>query len=145
MWDAYRDMVEILETSTKTEGDIFGKVSSALLRLRGRLFKFRPDEKFNSKFWIEGYQYLGLMRFDENRPPGNNLHCMPLIEDDSRGVRGLILEPSGKKKGEFLRFGVFSLHDEKDYVRFMRKDLEADNDLEYEEYCGDGLYPISII
>jgi hypothetical protein len=81
---------------------------------------------------------------------GKNLHCMPIFfrgwsgtQAAPKQVRALILQPTGKGRGHFERFGLFMSWGTRELDVF-RNPWENDTNLEYEEALVGGKYIITI-
>jgi hypothetical protein len=150
--DDWEELATLVGASTTPVGDPFGKVIDGWARVRGLLLKamFRvntqkvyPDFLVNGRSLDQAYLRpdVGLHK---RTIQGRNLHCMPFIrlrEEDH--IEGLILEPTGKAKGQFQRVGSFKAYDREVWEILKTGDPGIDG-LDYEDYDGR-FYTISIV
>jgi hypothetical protein len=105
--------------------DRFGKVLHGVLHIRGSLVKLRYKgtscKTYMHRFYDgtvfeivpDGLAIAVAMDYGEEVQDGAIVYCLPtyfeVAEDVRDGVHGLILEPTGRAKGEFYRRGVVFL------------------------------------
>jgi hypothetical protein len=136
----------------------FGQVKNGYIRLCGPLLtitfeeKEPDDELMDSEYdaFLNGQQTEDVSpQMDVDGLIANHLHFMPFYVESSQNgpyaLRGLLLQSTGKAKGQFRRCGVLILHDKAmatGWPSWTR--IQNDNWLEYEEVTRNE-YTISII
>jgi hypothetical protein len=166
-----RIMDKVLRIEVQAGDDPMGQNISASLKIEGYLMTFtvrygaaKPDF-VKSEFCINGVWNHGsysrvdrLHTFRDADEPYRNLHCLVLKDegkeptvaaaaDRSWTLSGLLIQPTGLKKGEFKRYGKYEFGGQI-YKLFARNDLKNVRNeewLEYKRVGEDGKYIVSII
>ncbi|KAJ5806482.1 heterokaryon incompatibility protein-domain-containing protein [Penicillium pulvis] len=150
-------LIDILNCEVETAtGDPFGSVTGGFLKLSGLLatiqIESEPDGSWHVLFggiWSHDKELLWI-RFD-GTPSTYKLHCLPLYLDVHQppewSMSCLLLEPTGKKQGQFKRAGT--LHAISGAMGMHAwtnlEDNKNENWLEYESRCDGGGYVIIIV
>jgi len=151
--------VDVLEAYIEPlAGDIHGEILNGYIRVSCMLYPASllfdaenssptPSIRIGNSVFQHG---IFLDESPELVGTGKNLHCMPIFFRDWSGtqtapkqVRALILQPSGKGRGHFERFGSFASWGTRELDVF-RTPWENDTNLECEEALGGGKYIITI-
>jgi heterokaryon incompatibility protein (HET) len=151
--------VNVLEAHIEPlAGDIHGEVLNGFIRVRCPLYPasliFETEKsQLTPSLCIGNSVFQDGIFLDESPDlvgTGSNLHCMPIFFRDWSGtqtapkqVRALILQPSGKGRGHFERFGLFMSWGNRG-LDIFRMPWESETNLEYEEALGGGEYIITI-
>jgi hypothetical protein len=152
--------------TTKTQ-DRTGAVTSADLRLCCPLATLRLERITNSEKWNLFYNRRCWTSEDKGAVQGFNVHldrplpssayqvhCLPLLirprfmDIVPSCLSCLLLEPTGKNKGQFRRIGLLNVFDieKNERAEWKQPHLAVNDDwMEYETAYGDGRYIISII
>jgi hypothetical protein len=127
-------------TNTK---DLFRQVKGGFIKLAGHLRTIKITYARPVK-----YEYFGsethTFRYTRGRPDTtpSDLHCFPVADSDT-GLWSIVLQPTGRAKGEFRRWGQCVMYEASfDITQPM---FENHDWLEYESIDEDGKYVIKII
>jgi hypothetical protein len=160
--------IDILEAHTSMASDQFGPITGGFLRIRGRLLPLKLHalykRDYNGHLLYDGYlqvttskteRYKIWVNADEGMEPGEpieqDLFYMPvesaIFSKSECAVTGLLLRKTGKKKGEFRRFGLGKKwNDHKFYDRVVtgygNPPIQSE---QFEEEGSDGTYVFTIV
>ncbi|KAF2187473.1 hypothetical protein K469DRAFT_772064 [Zopfia rhizophila CBS 207.26] len=157
--DKDKATVDVLEAHIEPlAGDIHGEILNGYIRVSCMLYPasllFDTEKSPPTPSIRVGNSVFQHGIFLDESPAlvgtGKNLHCMPIFFRDWSGTqtapkqaRTLILQPSGKGRGHFERFGLFMSWGTRELDVF-RTPWGNDTNLEYEEALGGGKYIITI-
>ena len=113
--------VTVLEAHVTPISDTMGQLRDGFVRLRGRLFpallnfpanRTLKREVFNTFLTTVGAAVIRDLNFsldaDDSVDAGQKLHCLLIHEQREQDFHaGLILRPTGRKRGQFQRIGRF--------------------------------------
>jgi hypothetical protein len=158
LYDKSDLICEIIDVQVSCVGDpILGNVYDGFLRIKGRLMlcevRRQPLGEYEKNqewldFYIFGMENSSNIRLDVDSPHlGTDLHFMPIQmdHDSEKGyVRGIVLEPTWQKRGQFRRLGQVDIfRRRRDFHSFKEKsDPEKMN---FEEFDGVDRFTITII
>ena len=164
-------MVDVLAVRVDlASADPFGQITGAFLQVKGKLAKAAMYVSAQHGNWSFGVYAGTLLKVDFHVHQDvafeegtwisadslNNLYCLPVRNPTvypagDFGVRGLLLQPTGNRAGEFRRFGAFSVLYQKDDALIARAceyfDGQAEKcGLEYSDGGENGYkYTITIV
>jgi hypothetical protein len=165
-------MIDILAVRVElATTDPFGQITGAFLQVKGKLAKAAmyvsaaPGGIWSFEVYAGTLLEIGFhvhqdVAFEEgtwiSADSLNNLYCLPVRNPTvypagDFGVRGLLLQPTGNRAGEFRRFGAFSVFSQTDDALLARACEYFDSQAEKcgIEYSDDGengyKYTITIV
>jgi Heterokaryon incompatibility protein (HET) len=145
-------VLKIIDAATETKMDPFGQVVGGYLRVQGRLWQALVVKHLPPEIKLEKSMVIIDCQFDIAELQGAiHIYLLPICLL-GRDVHGILLEPTGNRKGQFQRVGRFEIRDsptrERSAERILSAILQAEKALEenlYKNFDGIDQYSIEII